>query len=209
MNSITHAIDSLDWHTIGLQLDQEGFAVLPDFLDQFELIGADWPEQFRDLTASLKDALYAPLAQLANRWNEILQLAYRFPERRQTFEAQCLAAGQRREHSQLTCLREGQYLPLGQTADGDCVFPFQLVGTLSSAFEDFTGGEFVLTEQRPRMQSRPMVVPLRRGDLAIVTTAQRPFKGNKGYYQVNMKHAISPVKSGERLGFSLSFHFAP
>ncbi|KTC33065.1 hypothetical protein AO265_21510 [Pseudomonas sp. ABAC61] len=79
---------------------------------------------------------------------------------------------------------------------------------MNSAGQEFTGGEFVLTEQRPRMQSRPIVVPLQRGDLAIITTSQRPFKGSKGYYRVNMKHAISRVRTGERLGFSMSFHFS-
>lgn len=209
MNPITCDIECLDWHRIHLQLSQEGFAVLRDFLggDEFDERAAR--KQLPDWMNDLKRGFYPPLAQLANQWHAIRQLTYRFPPQLAEFEAHCLAVGQQHELSHLTCLREAQYLSLGQDADGEYIFPFQLVTVLSCVGKDFTGGEFVLTEQRPRMQSRPMVVPLRRGDLAIITTAQRPFKGNKGYYKVNMKHAISRVKSGERLGFSLGFHFAP
>ncbi|NVZ69246.1 2OG-Fe(II) oxygenase [Pseudomonas costantinii] len=209
MNKIATAIEHLDWQNICVQLDREGFAVLPGILGLPELPEDDCHAQFPGLLSSLKNALYPPLAHIANQWNEILQLPYRYPRQLSAFEGQCLAVGQLYELSQLSCLREGEYLELRQDADGEHVFPLQLVTLLSSPGKDFTGGELVLTELRPRMQSRPMVVPLRYGDIAIITTAQRPFKGSKGYYRVNMKHAISRVRSGERRGFSLSFHFAP
>ncbi len=205
MNSFATAIEDLDWPNIRLQLDQEGFAVLAGFIDPFEPLKHGW----NDTLSRLKEGFYPRLAQVSNQWNESLQLAYRYPRQLADFQVQCLAAGQQQELSRLTCLREEQYLALTQDAEGQYVFPFQLQAVLSSPGRDFTGGEFVLTEQRPRMQSRPMVVPLRPGDIAITATAHRPFKGSKGYYRVNMKRAISRVRSGERLGFSLSFHYGP
>ncbi|WP_448651385.1 2OG-Fe(II) oxygenase [Pseudomonas fluorescens] len=209
MNRIATAITRLDWQHIRLQLDKEGFAVLPGFLGQCGLSERDGDEQPPGLLSNLKHAFYPALAPVANQWNELLEQPYRYPLRFAEFQVQCFAAGQRQVLCALTCLREEEHLQIRQDADGEHVFPLQLVGLLSSPGQDFSGGEFVLTEQRPRMQSRPMVVPLRRGDIAIITTAQRPFKGSKGYYRVNMKHAISRVRSGERLGFTLSFHFAP
>ncbi|NBB09841.1 2OG-Fe(II) oxygenase [Pseudomonas sp. SLFW] len=235
MNTFATATEHLDWHNITTQLDQEGFAVLPGFLKP-DILGAladvrksssnqvqidlseqqsgrgsayRWKDELPAALRSLREAFYAPLALIANRWCETLAQPYRYPETLQQFQMQCFEAGQRSELTELTCLRTEDYLGLQQDADGERVFPLQLVGLLSSCREGFTGGELVLTEQRPRMQSRPMVVPLQQGDLAIITTAQRPFKGSKGYYRVNMKHAISRVRSGERIGISISFHFAP
>ena len=196
MTTLAATLERLDWQTISLELDREGFIVLPD------MVGLEAPGLFGNLLSGF----YPPLAQVANQWNDTLQLPYRFPPQLPDFHTQCRAVGQQRELSRLTCLHEDEHLALGQDAEGECIFPFQLVGVLSAPGEDFTGGEFILTEQRPRMQSRPMVVPLQRGDLAVITTAHRPFKGSKGYYRVNMKHAISRIRSGERRGFLLSFH---
>lgn len=199
MTTVAAPLERLDWQSIGLELDREGFIVLPG------LFGLEAPGLFGNLLSGF----YPPLAQVANQWNGILQLPYRFPPQLPDFHTQCRAVGQQQALPQLTCLRKDEHLALGQDAEGEHVFPFQLAGVLSAPGEDFTGGEFILTEQRPRMQSRPMVVPLQRGDLAVITTAHRPFKGSKGYYRVNMKHAISPVRSGERRGFLLSFHLGP
>ncbi|MBD8092039.1 2OG-Fe(II) oxygenase [Pseudomonas fluorescens] len=199
MTTLAATLERLDWQSIGLELDREGFIVLPG------LFGLEAPGLF----GNLLNGFYPPLAQVSNQWNDILQLPYRFPPQLPDFHAQCRAVGQQRELSRLTCLHEDEHLALGQDAEGEYLFPFQLVGVLSAPGEDFTGGEFILTEQRPRMQSRPMVLPLQHGDLAVITTAHRPFKGRKGYYRVNIKHAISPVRSGERRGFLLSFHFGP
>lgn len=196
MTTLAATLERLDWHTIGLGLDREGFVVLPGLFG-LEATG---------LFGNLLSGFYPPLAQISNQWNDILQLPYRYPPQLPDFHAQCRAVGQQQALPQLTCLRKDEHLALGQDAEGEYIFPFQLVGVLSAPGEDFTGGEFILTEQRPRMQSRPMVVPLQRGDLAIITTAYRPFKGSKGYYRVNMKHAVSRVRSGERHGFLLSFH---
>ncbi|WP_438868224.1 2OG-Fe(II) oxygenase [Pseudomonas sp. L1(2025)] len=196
MTPLATALARLDWQTIGLELDREGFIVLPGI---FEL-------EVPGLFAHLLNGFYPPLAQVANQWNDTLQLPCRFPPQLTDFHAQCRAVGQQQALPQLTCLRKDEHLALGQDAEGEYLFPFQLAGVLSAPGEDFSGGEFILTEQRPRMQSRPMVVPLQPGDLAVITTAHRPFKGSKGYYRVNMKHAISRVRSGERHGFLLSFH---
>lgn len=235
MNRFAKAIESLDWQSITTQLDQEGFAVLPEFLNadairelaelqksssgqvQVNLNAKQlgqgsafrWLGEPPASLSSLREAFYSPLARVANHWCEILEQPYRYPENLQHFHALCLEAGQQRELTELTCLRTEDYMGLQQDADGERVFPLQLVGLLSACGDGFTGGELVLTEQRPRMQSRPIVVPLKQGDLAIITTAQRPFKGSKGYYRVNLKHAISRIRSGERIGVSISFHFAP
>ncbi|MFJ4393299.1 2OG-Fe(II) oxygenase [Pseudomonas sp. NPDC089396] len=235
MNRFATAIEDLDWQNITAQLDQEGFAVLQGILNADSIaelaklrtgdaaqvrinlsakqlgqgLSIRWMSELPTVLSSLKEGFYGPLAQVANHWNETLQLSYRYPENLQQFEAECLEAGQQKELTELTCFCAEDYLGLQQNADGDRVFPLQLVGLLSTAGEDHTGGELVLTEQRPRMQSRPMVVPLQKGDIAIITTSQRPFKGSKGFYRVNVKHAISRVRSGERVGFSISFHFSP
>ena len=110
--------------------------------------------------------------------------------------------------SHLSRLCVGDYVALHQRNDGDQVFPLQVVALLSEPGTDFEGGEFVMTEQRPRMQSRPMVLPLGLGDAAIITTSLRPFKGAKGHYRVNLKHAISRVRKGRRIGMALTFHDA-
>lgn len=196
MTTLSATLERLDWQTIGLELDREGFMVLPG------TFGLEVPGLFGNLLSGF----YPPLAQVSNQWNNILQLPCRFPPQLTDFHAQCRAVGQQQALPQLTCLRKDEHLTLGQDHEGEYIFPFQLAGVLSAPGEDFTGGEFILTEQRLRMQSRPMVVPLQPGDLAVITTAHRPFKGSKGYYRVNMKHAISRVRSGERRGFLLSFH---
>ena len=160
------------------------------------------------LVTDLRTSFYRHLAPVANRWNELLDVSHRYPDTLDTFSLQNRKAGQARSQSNLSRLREGDYQALHQRSDGEHVFPLQLVALLSEPGKDFTGGEFVMTEQRPRMQSRPMVPPLRRGNVAIIAVAQRPHKGTKGYYRGNLKHAISRVRSGERIGLKLLFHDA-
>jgi len=227
--------DAPDWVGIGAQLDAEGYALLPGAFDRAEAralarqIMADgagpWVSldslelgrgeivrfggQLPEPLASWRASLYRDLAPIANRWNETLDVAYRYPSELDVFLQRNRDAGQSQPLSHLSRYRAGDYLALHQSSDGAHVFPMQVVVLLSEAGEDFTGGEFVLTEQRPRMQSRPMVLPLASGDAAIISTAQRPFRGSRGYYRVNLKHAISRVRDGERLGIELSFHNAP
>ncbi|WP_408164310.1 2OG-Fe(II) oxygenase [Caballeronia jiangsuensis] len=138
-----------------------------------------------------------------------MDVEYRYPAELEEFLRLNRTAGQVQQLSHLNRLGAGDYLALHQSSEGDHVFPLQVVALLSEPGKDFHGGEFVLTEQRPRMQSRPMVLPLGLGDMAIISTAHKPFRGTKGFYRVNLKHAISRVHRGERVGVALSFHDAP
>ncbi|HHL0960153.1 TPA: 2OG-Fe(II) oxygenase [Serratia marcescens] len=233
MNSINTSIDSLDWADIGIQLDAEGYALLPGLLDAdqtgslvqwMQKTGNTAPQSAPDLGGvdlhyfeavlpALLDvwrtAFYGHLAVVANRWNETLSVSDRYPETLGDYLLRNQQAGQIRGQSHLSRLGIGDYVPLHQRNDGEQVFPLQIVALLSEPGADFQGGEFVMTEQRPRMQSRPLVLPLQLGDAAIIATAERPFKGAKGYYRVNLKHAISRVRKGVRIGLELSFHDAP
>lgn len=233
MTSINATIDSLDWAGIGAQLDVEGYALLPGLLDAAQagslaqrmqkvgntalrhaadLGGADLLYLDADLPAPLdawRTALYGHLAVIANRWNKTLGIGDRYPATLENYLRRNQKAGQTREQSHLSRLGMGDHIPLHQRNDGEQVFPLQIVALLSKPGTDFQGGEFVMTEQRPRMQSRPLVLPLQLGDVAIIATAERPFKGAKGHYRVNLKHAISRVRKGVRIGLELSFHGAP
>ncbi len=234
MTSATTAIDRLDWGDIAHRLDTEGYALLPGLApEQVEKLVQTLPGQgdtsnlyrvslaSRDLGRgdvfylgeqlpaplhTWRTDLYRRLAPLANRWHEMLDIPYRYPARHGEFLQHNHEAGQTRPLSYLSRLSEADYLALHQQDRNEYMFPMQVVALLSEPGQDFQGGEFVMTERRPRMQSRPMVLPLTAGDAAIIGTAQRPFKGSKGYYRVNLKHAISRVHCGTRLGVELSFH---
>jgi hypothetical protein len=228
------ALDRLNWTDIGLQLDAEGYAVLPGLLGadaardlaqqatapgagrvalesgdlgRGELLyfGAGMPLPLQQW----RIALYRRLVVVANRWNEILGVDHRYPAELEDFLRRNRKAGQTQGQSHLSRLGVEDYVSLHHRNDGEQVFPLQIIALLSKPGTDFQGGEFVMTEQRPRMQSRPMVLPLKLGDAAVIATAQRPFKGSKGYYRVNLKHAISRVRRGERIGLELSFHDVP
>lgn len=162
-----------------------------------------------EVLAVLRTQLYHHLAPIANRWNHLLQLGYCYPNALDRFLQANRDAGQNRELSHLHRLQESEYIALHQRNDGQLVFPLQAVLLLSEPGQNFRGGELVMTEQRPRMQSRPIVLSMRQVDVAIISTGQRPFKGSHGFYRVNMKHAISRVRSGQRIGLELFFHHAP
>ena len=232
MKSSTTTIDQLNWVEISAQLDVEGYALLPELLapekardlarhvdtlktlrrislapsdlgrGELSFFDAELPEPW----SAWRALFYRHLAPVANRWNETLRSDYRYPPELEEFLQRNRQAGQTKPQSHLNRLRVDDYLALHQRHDGEHVFPLQIVGLLTEPGDDFQGGEFVMTEQRPRMQSRPIVLPLKLGDAAIISTAQRPFKGTKGYYRVNLKHAISRVRRGERIGVELSFH---
>ncbi len=216
-----------------MQLDAEGHAVLPGLLgadvarrlagqttalaasrttlESMDLgrgelfyFGAGMPaplEQWRV-------ALYRRLVVVANHWNETLGVGQRYPAEIEDFLLRNRKAGQMSSQSYLSRLGVDGHMALHQRNDDEEVFPLQIVALLSEPGADFEGGEFVMVEQRPRMQSRPSVLPFKLGDAAIIATAERPFKGTKGYYRVNLKHAISRVRKGERIGLELSFHDA-
>ena len=160
------------------------------------------------IISDLRTTLYPRLAPVADRWNEAMGIDVRYPSEHAKFIERCHAAGQTRPTPLLLQYGEGDFNALHQDLYGEHVFPFQVVFLLSRPGEDFTGGEFVLTEQRPRMQSRVEVVPLHQGDAAIFAVHNRPVQGKRGYYRVNLRHGVSRVRSGHRHTTGVIFHDA-
>jgi hypothetical protein len=226
---------SFDWEGIARQLDSYGWALLHEMLsaEECRAIAALYDENriFRkqivmarhgfgsgeykyydyplpDIISDLRTALYPRLAPIADRWNEAMGIDVRYPREHSAFLERCHAAGQTRPTPLLLKYGEGDFNALHQDLYGEHVFPFQVVFLLSQPGEDFTGGEFVLTEQRPRMQSRVEVVPLRQGDAAIFAVHNRPVEGKRGYYRVNLRHGVSRIRSGQRYTTGVIFHDA-
>jgi hypothetical protein len=158
--------------------------------------------------AALRAALYPPLAEIANRWNEAMGVEVRYPAAHTEYLGHCHQAGQTKATPLLLQYGEGDYNCLHQDLYGEHVFPLQATFLLSEPESDFTGGEFVLTEQRPRMQSRPHVVPLRLGDGVVFAVRHRPVQGARGTYRVNLRHGVSQVRSGRRYTLGIIFHDA-
>jgi hypothetical protein len=229
------ALAGLDWTAIGAELDAHGCALIRGLLtpDACEAAAAlyDRDALFRstvvmarhgfgrgeyrylayplpDLVQELRTALYPPLAGVANRWNATLGLPERFPAEHAAFLTRCHAAGQTRPTPLLLRYREGDYNCLHQDLYGAHVFPLQVAVLLSAPGRDFEGGEFVLTEQRPRMQSRAEVVPLTQGDAVVFAVHQRPVAGTRGPYRVNLRHGVSRLRSGSRHTLGIIFHDA-
>ncbi len=225
----------LDWAAISAELDSYGCAVIGPLLDAQtcrELAGlytADGPFRSRVVMArhgfgrgeykyfaaplpatiaGLRRELYRPLAAIANRWYEAMGMEARFPLEHAAFLARCHAAGQSKPTPLLLQYTAGDYNCLHQDVYGEHVFPLQVAILLSEPAADFTGGEFVLTEQRPRMQSRAEVVPLRQGEGVIFPVRERPVQGSRGVYRVNMRHGVSRLRSGHRHTLGLIFHDA-
>jgi len=232
---IARRVDAIDWTQATGDLDAYGCAVLGGLLTSNEcralsaLYGDD--AQFRsrivmgshgfgrgeykyfsyplpDLIAGLRPALYARLYELANRWNEAMGIDIRYPDRHEAFLKRCHAAGQTRPTPLLLQYEAGDYNCLHQDLYGEHVFPLQVAILLSEPGRDFTGGEFVLTEQRPRMQSRPEVVPLGQGDAVAFAVHHRPVQGTRGFYRVNLRHGVSRIRSGHRHTVGVIFHDA-
>ena len=226
---------ALDWRQIEDALNQYGCAVVPGLLDADACVALaaqyDDAPRFRskvvmqrhgfgqgeyqyfayplpDVVADLRMRLYSPLAVIANRWHASMGLDSRYPLEHADFLARCHAAGQTRPTPLLLRYREGDYNCLHQDLYGEHVFPLQLAVLLSRPQEDFTGGEFVLTEQRPRMQSRAEVVPLAQGDAVLFPVALRPVNGTRGTYRVNMRHGVSRLRAGLRHTLGIIFHDA-
>ena len=229
------APESLDWRRIGEELDQQGAAILGTVLSPRDCsaLAASYPrdELFRsrvimarhgfgrgeykyfnyplpDTIAALRTALYPPLAEIANRWNAAMGIEVRYPEQHAQFLERCHQAGQTKATPLLLEYREGDYNCLHQDLYGEHVFPLQATFLLSENGREFTGGEFVLTEQRPRMQSRPQVIPLGLGDGVVFAVNQRPVRGTRGIYRVAMRHGVSRIRSGRRHTLGIIFHDA-
>ncbi|PNB48364.1 proline hydroxylase [Pseudomonas sp. GW456-12-10-14-LB2] len=228
-------LDALDWIALEQQLDQDGCAVIRTLLrpDTCDRLSALYPhsEPFRSqvimarhgfgrgeykylryplppAVERLRSALYPRLVPLANRWHKRMGLPERFPERHSEFLERCHAAGQLRPTPLLLQYGPQDYNCLHQDLYGEHVFPLQVAILLSAPGADFTGGEFVMTEQRPRMQSRPLVMDLRKGDALIFAVNQRPVKGVRGDYRVTMRHGVSRLHSGTRHTLGIIFHDA-
>jgi hypothetical protein len=161
-----------------------------------------------DKVADLRTALYPRLVPIANRWNESMGVAVRYPDAHADFITRCHHAGQTRPTPLLLQYGEGDFNALHQDVYGAHVFPLQAAILLSEPEKDFTGGEFVLTEQRPRMQSRAEVVPLGRGDGVVWAVRNRPVRGARGTYRVNLRHGVSRLRSGHRHTVGVIFHDA-
>ena len=160
------------------------------------------------LIGQLRTALYPRLAPLANGWNERMGIEARYPQEHEAFVEACHAAGQNRPTPLLLQYKAGDFNCLHQDLYGELAFPLQVAILLSRPGEDFTGGEFALTEQRPRMQSRVEVVPLKQGDAVVFAVHNRPVQGSRGAYRVNLRHGVSRVRSGQRHTLGIIFHDA-
>ena len=228
-------VGSMDWTRAGADLDLNGWAPLTGLLSakECEALASLYDNEkcFRstivmarhgfgrgeykyfayplpDIVAALRLALYARLMPIANRWNEAMKIAVRYPATHAEFIKRCHAAGQMRPTPLLLKYGAGDYNCLHQDLYGEHVFPLQVVILLSEPDQDFTGGEFVLTEQRPRMQSRAEVVPLKRGDAAVFAVHHRPVQGSRGTYRVTMRHGVSALRTGRRQTAGIIFHDA-
>ena len=234
-NSIVQRAAALDWQDIFTELNEYGCARLPGLLQAQEcetlIAGYARDELYRsrvvmarhgfgrgeykyyryplpDLIGELRDAFYPHLAPQANRWNEAMGIDIRYPAAHADFIARCHAAGQLRPTPLILKYESGDYNCLHQDLYGEHVFPIQMAILLSEPGRDFSGGEFVMTEQRPRMQSRAEVVPLRQGDALLFAVNERPVSGTRGYYRVKMRHGVSRLRSGHRYTAGVIFHDA-
>jgi hypothetical protein len=228
-------LNAVDWQQIGKELDEQGSALLQGVVsaDECKALASLYPEEsiFRSrvvmgrhgfgrgeykyfsyplppIIDGLRTALYPRLAPVANRWSEAMGIGVRYPESHADFVQRCHDAGQLRPTPLLLQYGPGDYNCLHQDLYGEHVFPIQVAILLSEPERDFTGGEFVLTEQRPRMQSRPEVVPLRQGDAVAFAVHQRPVQGTRGIYRVNLRHGVSRLRSGQRHTVGIIFHDA-
>ncbi|HLJ01503.1 MAG TPA: 2OG-Fe(II) oxygenase [Bradyrhizobium sp.] len=234
-SDIAARVAAIDWTQVTANLDTQGCAVLKGLLaaEECRALAVLYPDDhlFRSRivmsrhgfgrgeykyfsyplpspVGELRPLLYARLQPIANRWNEAMGFDIRYPEHHEAFLARCHHAGQLRPTPLLLQYGEGDYNCLHQDLYGEHVFPLQVAILLSEPDGDFEGGEFVLTEQRPRMQSRAEVVPLRQGDAVVFAAHVRPMQGTRGVYRVNMRHGVSRVRAGHRHTLGVIFHDA-
>jgi hypothetical protein len=233
--TLDERIEQIDWTRVSQDLDAQGSAVLEHVLSPEECreLSALYPNDglFRsrvvmgrhgfgrgeykyfsyplpDLVAGLRASIYPRLVPIANRWNADMGIDIRYPENHEDFLDRCRRAGQSKPTPLLLQYGADDYNCLHQDLYGEHVFPLQVAFLLSEPGKEFEGGEFVMTEQRPRMQSRPIVVPLRQGDGVVFAVHNRPVQGTRGVYRVNLRHGVSRVRSGRRHTVGIIFHDA-
>ena len=232
---IAERVKGLDWERVSHELDAQGSARLERLLspDACQMVAGLYPQEaiFRSrvemrrhgfgrgeykyfsyplpqLVGDLRTTVYPLLVPIANRWNTAMGLDVRYPEEHADFIERCHHAGQVRPTPLLLQYGADDYNCLHQDLYGEHVLPLQLAILLSDPHTDFTGGEFVMTEQRPRRQSRPIVVPLRQGDGVLFAVHQRPVQGTRGVYRVHLRHGVSRIRSGHRHTLGIIFHDA-
>ncbi len=233
--AVTQRVAALDWGAIASALDEHGCATTGALLAAEECVALaqSYPSDdlFRsrvvmarhgfgrgeykyfayplpDLVGALREALYPPLAAVANRWNEVMGIDVAYPRDHAAYLQRCRDAGQIKPTPLLLQYGAGDFNCLHQDIYGESIFPLQVAFLLSRPGHDFTGGEFVLTEQRPRMQSRAEMVPLRQGEGVIFPVHHRPVRGTRGTYRVTMRHGVSRLRSGRRYTLGIIFHDA-
>jgi uncharacterized protein len=226
---------TIPWEQVVQDLDAQGNGIINGILsaDECDDVRALYPERklFRsevimerhgfgrgeyryfsyplpDLIATLRTSLYPHLVPIANRWNEAMGIDVRYPATHADYIRRCHQAGQDKPTPLILKYEKDDYNCLHQDLYGEHVFPLQVAVLLSEPDRDFTGGEFVMTEQRPRMQSRPMVMPLRKGDGVVFAVHHRPVQGKKSVYRVNLRHGVSRLRSGSRHTLGIIFHDA-
>ncbi|BCA56966.1 prolyl 4-hydroxylase [Nitrospira sp. KM1] len=232
---LTRRIGQIDWSRISQNLDAQGYATVCGLLNPEECSALSglysFDVRFRsriimgrhgfgrgeykyfsyplpDVVGQLRTTIYPHLVAIANQWNIALGVPVQYPERHTDYLKRCNRAGQTKPTALLLRYGPDDYNCLHQDVYGEHLFPLQLTLLLSDPLKDFTGGEFVMTEQRPRMQSRPMVVPMLQGDAVIFAVRHRPIHGTRGYYRVNLRHGVSRILSGQRFTLGIIFHDA-
>jgi hypothetical protein len=235
LEDVARRVNSVDWERVSAELDAQGSATIKHLLspDECRALAGLYPNDdvFRsrvvmarhgfgrgeykyfgyplpDRIAGLRTAVYPRLVAIANRWNDAMGVNVRYPEKHADFIQRCHQAGQTKPTPLLLAYGADDYNCLHQDLYGEHVFPLQLAILLSEPDVDFSGGEFVMTEQRPRMQSRPIVVPLRQGDGVVFAVHNRPVRGTRGVYRVNLRHGVSRIRSGQRYTLGIIFHDA-
>ena len=234
--SVLDRVAGYDWETVSKTVDIEGWATLPALLstDESDKLSAIYPDEARfrrkvvmaqhgfgrgeykylsyplpPLVAALRAAFYPHLARLGNAWEARLGKPSKYPARLSEYLKLCAKTGQKQSTPSLLSYVEGDYNCLHQDKHGETMFPFQVCALLSKPGKDFEGGQFIMAEQRPRLQTRGMIIePLNKGDAVLFTANNRPVRGTRGEYQVKMRHGVSKLHSGHRRTLGIMFHDA-
>lgn len=235
MKAIIDKINDVNWHLVTEEMHQNGYVIIPKLLsdEQCEILKSDYdnPNLHRktvvmaryrfglgeykyfkyplpDIIQTVRTNIYPKLAPIANDWFRALKIDTEFPPNHEELLKQCHENGQQKATVLILKYGKGGFNTLHQDLYGDIYFPIQIVFVLDEPDTDFTGGEFVMTQQIPRAQSKAIVLKPKKGDVLIFTANFKPQKGTKGYFRINMKHGVSEVKSGNRHSLGIIFHDA-